>query len=335
MKLTGLVDDISPDLVDRVVPQLSVDPSLGTPPTYQEVLQALYALKDSSAGYDEVTTGMLRAAGESTHWQLFLMIRLMWGTAHEEWGRLTKEGIAVALYKEEGSRQDLDNFRFVVMLSPISRVLARLVATRLSAWAERQGLLPNMQFGFRRGRSTANALFIARVLTELAAEVRLRGSDSEADMLVFVLVDITKAYTSVQRSGAWRMLRRLGVLEPMISVLVGLHEGTVYRCRSRQGVSESHQQQTGFREGCCTSPILYNLFHAFAVRDFEGRSKQKLQLCQIPDRAFNIRTHKRPVRGEQIVLRELLLLLFADDTTLLTRKSCYAQQERLLGETLA
>ena len=335
MKAAGLVDDISPDLIDRVVPDLGLDPSLGAPPTFQEVLQALYGLKDSSAGSDEVTIGMLRAAGDTAHWQLFLMIRLMWRTPHAEWSDLSKEGIAVALYKGEGSRQDLDNFRFVVMLSAISRVLARLVATRLSAWAERRQLLPQVQFGFRRGHSTADALFIARVLTELAAEVRLHGHDDEADMLVLVLVDITKAYTSVQRSGAWRLLRRLGVPEPMISVLMGLHEGTVYRCRSRQGLSEPYRQQTGFREGCCTSPILYNIFHSFAVRDFEQRCAARLQLQYIPERPFNIRMHKHPARGEQALLKELLLLLFADDTTLLTRMSRYADQEQLLGDTLS
>ncbi len=216
-------------------------------------------------------------------------------------------------------------------------MLARIVANRISAWAERHQLLPQNQWGFRQNRSTADALFCARIVTELAAEVRQRGEHDINDLLVLIMIDITKAYTRIQRKGAWFLLSRLGVPPGLIMVLKGLHEGTVYQCRSKQGLSEPYQQATGFREGCATSPILYNLVHSFALKDFEQRCQSHLSLFSLPDHPFNLRMTKQLTQQRIPHAISLLLVMFADDTSMFARGSNHSFQSsgRLLGGWLS
>jgi hypothetical protein len=69
-------------------------------------------------------------------------------------------------------------------------------------------------------------------LVELEAEVR--GLEDRPLNELLVLIDIQKAYPRVQRESAWIIFSRLGMPPNTIRLL---------------------------REGCCTSLILYNLFH--------------------------------------------------------------------------
>ena len=334
-KSAGSVDPISTELIDRVVPLMPQSPELGDPPTDQEITEALHTLRESAPGYDEVTIQMLRFSGDRARWQLRLLIHQMWTTAPTEWESLSKQGVAIALYKGAGDRADLDNHRFIVLLSAVSRVLARILATRLSQWAEARDLLPPEQWGFRRNRSTQDCLFAARLLLEMAAEVRHGPDHNLEELLVLVFVDITKAYTRVQRQSAWYLFSRLGMPPTVVALLQGLHDNTEYRCRSRQGYSDAYQQLTGFREGCCTSPILYSLFHTWALHDFNLRRKDFVQLNVLANKPFNLRMHKQLRSKDKFSTRQLSLLSFADDATLLARGSNYATLEDLLCETLA
>jgi hypothetical protein len=114
----------------------------------------------------------------------------MWVSGPATWDSLATHGLAVASYKGTGDRGDLDNHRFVVLLSAISRIIARILATRISEWAERRNLLPSSQWGFRKHKSTQDALFLSRLLVELEAEVRGLEDRPLNELLVLIFLDI-------------------------------------------------------------------------------------------------------------------------------------------------
>ena len=333
MKSSGELKPIDPLLIQRVVPELPEATWLGLPPSDQEISEALLSLRESAAGLDEVTMNLLRYSGARARWQLRLMINTMWTQPPEQWDEISKRGISVALHKS-GPKDELDNYRFVVLLPAISRVIAKVIAVRLATWAETSKVLPSTQWGFRRHRSTQDAMFTARLLVEMASEVRKEDNHNWKDLLVLTLIDITKAYTRVQRLAAWQVFKRLGFPNALIQVLQGLHDSTVYQCRGRQGLSSDYQQVTGFREGCCTSPILYNIYHSFPLKDFDMRRTDKLLVRTLPKKPFNLRMHKQLRKDDNPVDILISLLSFADDTTMLSRGEHALALEDLLTQTL-
>lgn len=100
-------------------------------PSPDEVHLAVRRLRDCSPGRDEVTAGMLKWAGPRATECVISIIQSLW-------------------VSQKGGRQDLGNYRVVMLLPKISRVLARIVATRLQHWSETKHFLRSFHWASRR-----------------------------------------------------------------------------------------------------------------------------------------------------------------------------------------
>ena len=115
------------------------------------------------------------------------------------------------------------------------------------------------QSGFRQNRSTADATqMIIRVDEETRRVIRYE-SKSTRDRPGAVLLDITKAYPRVIKPLMWEILDRLAIPNWILRLPEGLHEDTTYKIKGRNELSEGWQSQRGLREGCATSPTLFNI----------------------------------------------------------------------------
>ena len=80
----------------------------------------------------------------------------MWVTSPEDWESMIHEAEVIALFKK-GDRNLLDNYRGICLLQVISRLIARIMAQRLSKHLEAMGILATEQWGFRAFRSAGDA----------------------------------------------------------------------------------------------------------------------------------------------------------------------------------
>ena len=71
-------------------------------------------------------------------------------------------GLVIPLHKK-GDRKNPHNYRGICLLPMLSRILARILATRLRKWAEDIDALDENQAGFRKARSAADATQILYV----------------------------------------------------------------------------------------------------------------------------------------------------------------------------
>ena len=107
----------------------------------------------------------------------------------------------------------------------------------------------DMQFGFRPGVGTIDAIFIARQLQE-----RLREKQKE---LWMAFVDLEKAYDRVPREVVRWALRKSGVEEWLVRAVMAMYEGTVTRIRSDRGSSDWFEARVGLHQGSVLSPLLF------------------------------------------------------------------------------
>ena len=138
-----------------------------------------------------------------------------------------------------------------------------IVADRLSAWAE--PFFAEEQNGFRRHRGTDDAHQTARRIIE---EVVVSDHDRRVAVTSF---DIVRAYTRVHRCALWLLLQRLGVPSSFLNVLKALHDRTQFQVFIHNGYSTPWLTDPGLREGCPSSPVLFNIFHTFVLRTFRCR----------------------------------------------------------------
>ena len=133
-------------------------------------------------------------------------------------------------------------------------------------------LMDENQWGFREGRPTADVTQVIVRMKEDADDYAKRvgrtGGEAreENDRMVAALLDLEKAYPRVRKSDLWMLLQRYGLEGKMLETLIDLHETTEYKVRGKEGMSSAWLPARGLREGCSTSPILFNIYHQAVMR---------------------------------------------------------------------
>ena len=289
-------------------------------PERDEIERAMKDMKDSSPGEDAVRLRYIEEACEEVRVRVIEIVRMMFEKRANEWDECAKSGIIVPLFKK-GDRADVNNYRGVCLLSMSSRVLARVIAKRVSVWAESLDLLDDNQAGFRAGRSTADVVqMMVRVQEDVDDCMRRVKDASEYEWPVARLLDLRKAYPRVSKPALWGLLERYGMKGRCLESLIDLHECTVYKVRGKEGMSESWMPARGLREGCSTSPILFNVYHQAVMRQADARRHEQSGDVGVPWRwvpggSFaGARVWERG--GRECKSVRVSSCLFADDTTI-------------------
>jgi hypothetical protein len=322
-ELEAIVEEL-PEEMEEEKRQACED--LGQPITDEEVMREWRKVKDGAPGEDGVRMAFIKKADAATQAYIAGKVRELSETEPDTWDQTIKTGLVVPLFKK-GDRADPKNYRGICLLSLATRLLARVLASRLRRWAEAVGVMGEWQQGFRAGRSTADAAqMFFRLQEELQREYRGRTAEGnrdgpEPEDPVAYLLDLEKAYPRVNRPLMWAILERLGAPVAVIRTLKGLHEETSYRVRGKTGLSEPWLPQRGLREGCATSPILFNVYHGVAVVRAE-RAREAAAAGPVgipwqwqPGHSLPPRDTRRALRSQSAQQTRLVLSLFADDTT--------------------
>jgi Reverse transcriptase (RNA-dependent DNA polymerase) len=96
-----------------------------------------------------------------------------------------KRSRVVPVHKQ-GSKENCDNYRPITLLSSISKILERFVATKLINHLELNKLLHNNQFGFQRGKNTEQ---------NLIQSLNIIGDAlNNGDYCIGIFIDLKKAF---------------------------------------------------------------------------------------------------------------------------------------------
>src|SRR5258706_155782 len=121
------------------------------------------------------------------------------------------------------------------------RVMEKRVRNRVT--------LDDMQFGFRPGRGTTDAIFTVR-------QVQEKFIAKKRDLWM-AFVDLEKAFDRVPREVLWWALRQPGVEEWIVKVIQAMYEGVTTSVRLRGGETEEFAVRVGVHEGSVLSPLLF------------------------------------------------------------------------------
>jgi len=280
-------------------------------PSLEEVSLAINKMGlGKSPGHDGISSELLRLP-VCIQW-LHRIILGVWqvGIPPKEW----MNAVAIPLYKGKGGASECDNYRGIMLLSVPGKVYARILASRLSIFAE--CCLSENQNGFRSGRSCMDTIFVLRRLMELSRD--------QQQQLLIAFIDFSKAYDSVLRGKLWDILKGYGIPDSFIFRVAGLHLSTAVQVRVGGVLGEEFLTRLGLRQGCVLAPVLFNLYLDAVMRKTPPITGVPVEV--VPNSQLIVPNSSRLHASYAVVVKEIR---FADDIAL------FGQSQAELQNSLA
>lgn len=158
----------------------------------------------------------------------------------------------VAIPKKNGDLTDRNNYRGIVLMDTLLKLISRLLAIRTAEGLEEQNRLCIEQGGFRIGKEVvAQIIALVEVLNRWIASGR-------SGFLIFV--DIVKAFDRVPHEALFRKLAAMGVTGDALRFIRAEYAQSRMRVKTKTGVSAVFDQELGVHQGGPLSPIIFGVY---------------------------------------------------------------------------
>jgi hypothetical protein len=266
-----------------------------TAPTPEELKQAIARLQTGKApGVEGYPAELLQFGSEVLIPHLSTLCTYVWeqGTFPSDWAA---SEILPRLKRGKPSDQ-IASYRPISLVSMTCKVLMLVVQARLAPMVE--DTVGDYQHGFRRARSTTDAIFTYRLLCE-------KYRQTQGGHLHTCFIDLTQAFDRVSWDILWHALRISGAPEPILTLICALYAQAEVHIRTERSEDDpgTFRPTAGVRQGCVLSPTLFILMFDYIIRvAMQG-------VDRFPERT------RWPVLGGSL----LTLLGYADDLALTAR----------------
>ena len=224
----------------------------------EEMEEALKKVKNTALGADRVSAAFLKGDHmNGTRVELLGLMQqmLVEGTVPES----MKIAWLVPLHKGKGlSKEDMDSYRAIALLPGFGKLFERILVSRLERFVERMGVVPESQCAFKKGSGVDDAQWLDRIVTAGCMDRNLP--------LYKLYVDMKKAYDKVDRVLLADILRKIGVPDHFIGVLMSFLQGASAAIKVNGEISEPFPLLVGLRQGSPASPFLFNIFLGMIMR---------------------------------------------------------------------
>ena len=228
------------------------------PVTMQELKEVINKLKKNKApGPDGTPIELFQWLDDEALEPLLTHINECW-----EKGEITEgmDNANIAVLFKKGSTENPENYRPIALLNTTYKILASIIKRRLAEGMDQA--IDEMQFGFRKGRSTSQPLQIVRRTAEIVEE-------SGAAMYM-LLIDWEKAFDKVDQERLIFALERMGIPQRIIGIIKAIYEKPNFAVKDRGRTSTRRRQRAGIRQGCPLSPYLFGIFLTVIMEDVEN-----------------------------------------------------------------
>lgn len=257
---------------------------------------------NTATGSDEIPIRLVNLLGPKGKAQLIRAIKKVIKTKQvpEDWRKSRMK----LIYKGKGDKDDANSYRPITVTSVTYRLAMQAIKAELQAWMEGNGVLGELQNGFRRDRRLEDNLFVLTQCIEVAM--------AQKRPLWIAFLDIKGAYDNVDRELLWSLLEREGLGQDLLQLLQEIYnESEVQITWEGLKCTEPVITNRGLKQGCPLSPLLFMLYMAGLERKLED-SKVGFNLC------FR--------RNGQEVEQHIPGLIYADDIVLLADNEQGLQQ---------
>lgn len=149
--------------------------------------------------------------------------------------------------------QNPESYRPISLLMS-GKLFEKAVHKRLISFIEDKNILPNFQFGFRRGNST----------THQAMRIKnfIIGNEIIKKSVGLILLGIEKAFDSIWHDGLIYKLIKMKFPMYLIRLINSFIRNRRFAVHINDSISNTVNISAGLAQGSCISPVLYAIFVA-------------------------------------------------------------------------
>ena len=288
-----------------------LQPTIATPideslPKEDEIKYASKSLRNGKCiGTDKIHNEEIKYNTSGVFMQMLLMMMcLLWTVV--KYPASWYHSVISCIYKNKGKASEGGNYRGLSMNATLNKVFMSVILNRIRGVYEDN--IMEAQFGFRKNRSTTDAIFVIRNVIE-----------KTDGFFVGCFIDLRAAYDHINRDMLFDILLiRLGC-KVIVNLLRELYCNTTAAIKASR---ETFRTFIGCRQGAKESPCLFNIYLDFVLRIIEHEVLQRFPSTGIrysfnypPECTTRGMRSKSPAHGTDF----LRMLLYADDIVILCR----------------
>lgn len=243
---SSIQDLDEPDTEERRLDEIPLQPA-----TFQEVSNVIKNLNNRKApGKDRVPNLALKLLTTKMKTKLVNIINgcLRLNYFPKGW----RHAIVCTFLKPNKNPTWPDSYRPISLLCNASKVLERIIQTRLNEELENQNIIPNEQFGFRKSHSAE--------LQALRLKLEIEKNLKEKRTTAALFIDLTKAFDKTWHSGLHQKMKQLSINPRLIKLVASFLSQRTFQVTVEGQLSDTKSIEAGVPQGSVLGPTLFNIY---------------------------------------------------------------------------
>lgn len=259
------------------------------PFTKQELYNALKHSSNTAAGEDRIYYSMIKSLPDISVEFLLALYNRMW--TEDTFPTVWRDAIMHPFIKKGKDPLNVLSYRPIALTSAVCKLFERMVNVRLVWVIEKEGVLHQNQFGFRKCRSSLDALACFDSFVKVAFARR--------EHVIAIFFDIEKAYDTTWRHHILATLKNIPLTGHLPRFIKNFLKDRKMKVKVGNHLSDPYTQYEGVPQGSVLSCTLF----ALAINDLIKSTPQYVEnILYVDDFTLFTRSASLPAAERRIQL---------------------------------
>ena len=163
-------------------------------------------------------------------------------------------GMIVPIYKK-GAKSEPSNYRGITLMSCLGKLFLSILNARLLKYVTDKKILSKKQLGFLARNRTSDAHIIIHNMIR-------KYCHRKGQKIFCSFIDFSKAFDTIPRDILFTKLKGHGITGNFFNVIKNIYSNDKACIKMQSRITKPFEINTGVRQGCVLSPLLFNIFMA-------------------------------------------------------------------------